>query len=168
MLVTKMRTVVIARRAGKIVRDLRKRRVLWIMVSTLLVLAIMLTGILVASIVSDTAHHQAATAAPAAHGSGNTGHTSTVAPRIRRHKTTPRAGLTAPKRNSIPRPRHGSMPVRPTRNSTHSLSRVVVHAGDTLWKIAQQHGTTWQHIWNLNRDKVANPNLIYSGQILRT
>jgi len=41
--------------------------------------------------------------------------------------------------------------------------------GDSLWKIAKQllgDGNRWQEIYNLNRDKVSNPNLIHPGQVL--
>lgn len=37
-----------------------------------------------------------------------------------------------------------------------------VKEGDVLWKIAQQHGTTWQSLAEYN--KLANPNLIYVNQ----
>lgn len=40
-----------------------------------------------------------------------------------------------------------------------------VVAGDTLDRIAQKYGTTWQAIADLNGIK--NPNLIYPGQVLR-
>jgi LysM repeat protein len=39
---------------------------------------------------------------------------------------------------------------------------VTVQSGDTLWDIAQQHGTTWQELQTLN--KISDPNLIYPGQ----
>lgn len=41
--------------------------------------------------------------------------------------------------------------------------------GDCLWSISKKqlgNGSRWQEIYNLNRDKVKNPNLIYPGQIL--
>ena len=43
-----------------------------------------------------------------------------------------------------------------------------VVAGDTLSKIASRYGTTWQNIYNNNRDIIgSNPNLIKPGQILK-
>lgn len=39
-----------------------------------------------------------------------------------------------------------------------------VKAGDTLWAIAQTYGTTYQELARIN--KIANPNLIYVGQVL--
>lgn len=41
--------------------------------------------------------------------------------------------------------------------------------GDCLWSIAKKqlgNGNRWQEIYNLNRDKIKNPNLIYPGQVL--
>lgn len=38
--------------------------------------------------------------------------------------------------------------------------------GDTLTSIARKYGTTWQTLYNANRGSIANPNLIYPGQIL--
>ena len=40
-----------------------------------------------------------------------------------------------------------------------------VQSGDTLWQIANKYGTTVQEIANINR--IANPNLIYPGQVLQ-
>jgi len=44
-----------------------------------------------------------------------------------------------------------------------------VTAGDTLSKIARAelgNSERWEEIWNLNTDRVANPNLIYPGLVL--
>lgn len=41
-----------------------------------------------------------------------------------------------------------------------------VRSGDTLGKIANAHGTTWQAIHNANQDTVINPNRIREGQPL--
>lgn len=41
--------------------------------------------------------------------------------------------------------------------------------GDCLWSIAKRklgNGTRWPEIYNLNRDQISNPNLIYPGQVL--
>ena len=40
----------------------------------------------------------------------------------------------------------------------------VVQPGDVLWKIAQQHGSTWQVLQQIN--SIKNPNLIYPKQII--
>jgi len=42
-----------------------------------------------------------------------------------------------------------------------------VQAGDTLGTIASQHSMTWQALWELNKETVPNPNLVYVGQKLR-
>ena len=43
----------------------------------------------------------------------------------------------------------------------------VVKKGDNLTKIAKKYKTTWQNIYNKNKDIIGNnPNLIYPGQIL--
>lgn len=43
-----------------------------------------------------------------------------------------------------------------------------VKSGDTLSGIANSYGTTWQNIYNNNRDIIgSNPNLIKPGQILK-
>lgn len=44
-----------------------------------------------------------------------------------------------------------------------------VKPGDCLWNIAKQYtgnGQDWNAIYNANRDKIKNPNLIYPGQVL--
>lgn len=46
-----------------------------------------------------------------------------------------------------------------------SAATHVVRSGDTLWRLAQQYGTTVQELVNLN--EIANPDLIRVGQILR-
>lgn len=43
----------------------------------------------------------------------------------------------------------------------------VVRSGDCLWKIAKRYygnGGAWPKIFNANRSKISNPNLIYPGQ----
>ncbi|MCF6514497.1 LysM peptidoglycan-binding domain-containing protein, partial [Blastococcus sp. MG754427] len=42
-----------------------------------------------------------------------------------------------------------------------------VNPGDTLSKLAAGHGTTWQSIYDVNRDTIgADPNLLRVGQVL--
>ena len=44
-----------------------------------------------------------------------------------------------------------------------------VRTGDCLWNIAKRYygnGSKWQKIYNANRGKIKNPNLIYTGQRL--
>ena len=45
----------------------------------------------------------------------------------------------------------------------------VVKKGDCLWRIAERiygNGFLWGKLFNANRDKIKDPNLIYPGQIL--
>ncbi len=57
---------------------------------------------------------------------------------------------------------------RPAQNPPQRSSYTVV-SGDCLWNIAKRYlgdGSRYTEIWELNRDKVVNPNLIYPGQVL--
>jgi LysM repeat protein len=48
--------------------------------------------------------------------------------------------------------------------ATHTVVK-----GDTLWDLAQHYYSNpfeWRRIWNANREKVADPNLIYPHQVL--
>ena len=52
----------------------------------------------------------------------------------------------------------------------HGFAQYTVVAGDTLSAIAQQwygDATQWPRIFEANRDQIANPNLIFPGQVLR-
>jgi cell wall-associated NlpC family hydrolase len=51
---------------------------------------------------------------------------------------------------------------QPVAANTHH-----VVAGEWLSRIARRYGTTWQHLYALNRDRIKNPDLIYPGQVLR-
>jgi nucleoid-associated protein YgaU len=48
-----------------------------------------------------------------------------------------------------------------------ATEQYVVRPGDTLAAIAERHGTTWPVLWALNRNRIADPDLIYPGQVLR-
>lgn len=76
---------------------------------------------------------------------------STAAPEPRRAPSPPPA-----------EPRVQRAPVTPAADGTHR-----VESGDWLSKIARANGTTWQRVFAVNRDRVADPNLIYPGQVLR-
>jgi len=63
---------------------------------------------------------------------------------------------------SVPRPPAVHVESAPAPAGTYRVVR-----GDWLSKIARAHKTTWQVIYNLNRDRIKNPDLIYPGQLLR-
>lgn len=59
---------------------------------------------------------------------------------------------------------------RTTKSSSSSSGKTyTVKSGDCLWKIAKQfygNGADFMKIYNANKDKISNPNLIYAGQVL--
>lgn len=53
--------------------------------------------------------------------------------------------------------------------NSNSGSTYTVKSGDSLWKIAKKFygdGAQYEKIYNANKDKIKNPNLIYAGQVL--
>ncbi len=53
--------------------------------------------------------------------------------------------------------------------SAPKVSTYTVASGDSLWKIAKKYygnGAEYTKIYNANKDKIKNPNLIYVGQVL--
>ena len=48
-----------------------------------------------------------------------------------------------------------------------AVNEYTVKSGDTLGHIAETYGTTWEKLWELNKDKIIDPNLIYIGQRIR-
>lgn len=60
-----------------------------------------------------------------------------------------------------------SKPVEPATAKPEPKT-VTVKSGDSLSKIAAANGTTWQKIYELNKDVIGgNPNLIRPGQVLK-
>ena len=54
-------------------------------------------------------------------------------------------------------------------NNAPTAKTYTVVKGDCLWNIAKKYygnGSSYTKIYNANRDKIKNPNLIYPGQIL--
>lgn len=57
---------------------------------------------------------------------------------------------------------------RPAESAPQKKTYTVI-AGDCLWNIAKKYlgnGARYTEIYNLNKDKIKNPNLIYVGQVL--
>ncbi|MGQ9896470.1 MAG: LysM peptidoglycan-binding domain-containing protein [Acidobacteriota bacterium] len=54
-----------------------------------------------------------------------------------------------------------------TADGQGSEQTYTVKSGDTLSKIAAKYGTTWQKIYEHNRDTISNPDLIYPGQVIK-
>jgi len=47
------------------------------------------------------------------------------------------------------------------------VNEYTVVSGDTLSRIADRYGTTWEKLWAINRDRIADPNVIHVGQKIR-
>ncbi len=45
--------------------------------------------------------------------------------------------------------------------------KVVVQPGDSLAAIAGRHGTTWEALYEANKDQISNPNVIHAGMSLK-
>ena len=62
-----------------------------------------------------------------------------------------------------------SKPKRPAAKKKPKTKTYTVKRGDCLWNIAKRfygNGTQYTKIYNANRGKIKNPNLIYPGQVL--
>lgn len=58
--------------------------------------------------------------------------------------------------------------VESTPKSENAQRTYTVKKGDCLWKIAKQfygNGSAYKKIFEANRDKISNPDLIYTGQV---
>ena len=56
-------------------------------------------------------------------------------------------------------------PINKSKSRTHTVT-----GSDTIWHIAKRYlgnGNKWPQIYNLNKDKIKDPDLIYTGQVLR-
>ena len=52
---------------------------------------------------------------------------------------------------------------------TAAAAEYTVVKGDSLWRIAKEHlgsGLKWKEIYEANKDKIKDPNLIFVGQVL--
>jgi len=63
----------------------------------------------------------------------------------------------------------GQAPQPPLTIKPDAPERYVVVPGDTLWGIAQRYTDSpwrWPELWNLNKEQIQNPHLIYPGYVL--
>ncbi|MFI5068455.1 MAG: phage tail tip lysozyme [Streptosporangiales bacterium] len=59
---------------------------------------------------------------------------------------------------------------RAARQARQAAGSYTVHTGDTLSGIAQRfygHASDWPYLYHVNDAKISDPNLIYTGQVLR-
>jgi hypothetical protein len=80
-----------------------------------------------------------------------------------------------PKATSVKKKSSDAIPEVTTSNrktqakDTNSGKTYTVKSGDCLWKIAKQfygNGAQYTKIYEANKDKIDDPNLIYAGQVL--
>ena len=77
------------------------------------------------------------------------------------------AGQVHPARPGAATPAGQHRAARHARQAAQSYS---VHTGDTLSAIAQRfygHASDWPYLYDVNGAKISDPNLIYTGQVLR-
>ena len=74
-------------------------------------------------------------------------------------------GTVTPQRSAPPAPLKSQK--APAAEDVNQATTYLVRSGDWLSKIAARHGTTWQRIFAVNRDRIADPDLIFPGQVLR-
>lgn len=79
---------------------------------------------------------------------------------------TPPPPPVAPPPTPTPTPPPAPAPVTPPGPHMAPGTWYTVKRGDNLTNIGKFFGRTWQQIYNANRDKIKNPNLIYPGQVL--
>ncbi len=82
--------------------------------------------------------------------------------------------MIAPKRPAAPAAPSAQTGTAPAAGQTEAPAaqpasvNVTVQPGFTLWGIARHqmgHGILYVKVWNANKDKIRNPNLIYPGQV---
>lgn len=84
--------------------------------------------------------------------------------------TTNTSGKSTPKPPSKPKPKANPKPApkpQPAKKPAKPNRYYTVKKGDTLWGIAKKYygnGAKYTKIYNANKSKIKNPNLIYPGQ----
>jgi cell wall-associated NlpC family hydrolase len=77
------------------------------------------------------------------------------------------AGVVRPVGSTAPGSAGRAPSVPVPREAPASAGTYTVRPGDWLSRIARAHHTDWRVIYNLNRDRIRDPDLIYPGQVLR-
>jgi hypothetical protein len=60
-------------------------------------------------------------------------------------------------------------PTAPLQIKPEAPDRYIVVPGDTLWGISQRYTDSpwrWPELWNMNKEQIRNPHLIYPGYVL--
>jgi hypothetical protein len=66
---------------------------------------------------------------------------------------------------TTPRMYHPAPVITPAAR-TEPLKTYTVQPGDTLSAIAVHYHTTWEHLWQINKSKVPDPDVMFSGLTL--
>ena len=69
----------------------------------------------------------------------------------------------------LPQPQSMLPNIQPVEGglSSGGCPNYIVQPSDTLDRIARSKGTTWQMLFDANKDQISNPDMIYVGQSLR-
>ena len=65
--------------------------------------------------------------------------------------------------------RGGEVTGKDNETEVPSAEEYIVQPGDSLWKIAKTHygnGRYWEALYEANADRIADPDLVFVGQIL--
>jgi len=65
------------------------------------------------------------------------------------------------------KPVQTNQPIQPSQPAAQQSKEYVIKSGDSLSKIAKQHygdASKWNKIFEANKDKIKNPDLIHPGQ----
>jgi LysM domain len=69
----------------------------------------------------------------------------------------------------VPGALFGQAPSAPLAIKPDAPERYIVVPGDTLWGISQRYTDSpwrWPELWNMNREQIRNPHLIYPGYVI--
>lgn len=77
------------------------------------------------------------------------------------------AGVVRPYGSTVVTEAAPAKPARPEGTPSVKADTYTVRPGDWLSSIAPRHGTTWKKIFAVNRDRIADADLIFPGQVLR-